>query len=75
MKRISQKKKKLILLLTIGCLIVLIPILIIKTINKKTGDLLLQNAPIKSNYLYQNKSKGFAVYLGSRSSKGIPQVT
>jgi hypothetical protein len=66
-------KKWHILILLGGLIFVGITIFAIVR-HKNQTKLALYPAQTNTNYLYQSSSKGFAVYLGNRSSKQIPQV-
>ncbi len=73
-KKIIQKNKKLILFSIVIFVTTLIPILAVKNSNKRAESITLQDAPRATNYIYQNTSKDFKIYLGNRSSKQIPEV-
>jgi len=70
-KKIKSRQFKILA----GVLVLLsfIAFIIIKNLKPDTS-LKLSSAPKSSNYLYQSKSKGFAIYLGSRSNKKSPEI-
>ncbi len=65
-KKIIQKNKKLILFAIAIFVTTLISILAVKNSNKKADNIILQDAPRVTNYIYQNNSKDFKIYLGNR---------
>ena len=69
-------KKDLFFFIPFGLILILNIFLFVKFFlyQKKEAPLKLENTPITSQYLYQSKSKGFAVYLGSRQEENSPKV-
>jgi hypothetical protein len=70
-KKIKSREFKILA----GVLVLLsfISLIIIKS-SKLDISLKLSPAPKSSNYLYQSKSKGFAIYLGSRREINLSQI-
>jgi len=73
MNKLKKYTKKII---TITLIIFVILIGIITFLKEKQEKEIIKfsTAPKSSGYLYQRKSKGFIVYLGSRSTKQSPEI-
>ncbi len=69
-KIIKQPKKLAPYLIGLALIILLISFFP----GKNNEKLQFKSTPRISNYLYQSKSKGFAVYLGNRDNKRTPKV-
>ena len=68
-----KKQSKKLIPYVIGLAIIVLIISIV-SIKKDDQKIQLETAPKSSGYLYQRKSKGFAVYLGNRTNEKVPSV-